>query len=99
MLFSLGSVAWADDTGIVPFSSDYLEGHSVYLRSSKTGRMAVDVTVEAIDIADIVGIHGIYIEYQVNGRWKFYDTLDSIDYPEFYMYDSPDYTNTIVPLS
>lgn len=61
--------------------------------------MAVDVTVEAIDIADIVGIHGIYIEYQVNGRWKFYDTLDSIDYPEFYMYDSPDYTNTIVPLS
>ena len=75
MLFSLGSVAWADDTGIVPFSSDYLEGHSVYLRSSKTGRMAVDVTVEATDIADIVGIHSIYIEYQVNGRWKFYDTF------------------------
>lgn len=94
-IFNLSSVALATETGIVPYASDYLDGCSVRLSSSAIGELAVDVTVDAVGIADIVGIMEIYVERKINGDWYFYKSLDSVDHPEFYDYNSRDYLNTI----
>lgn len=94
-IFSLSSVASANDKAIVPYASDYLDGCSVGLRSPSTGRMAVDITVDAVGISDKVGIIEIYVERQVNGKWRFYESLDCVDHPEFFDYNSRDYLATI----
>lgn len=95
VIFSCSSTVWAADDGIVPYASDYLDGCSVGLASTGIGRMVVDVTVDAVGIADKIGIIEIYIERQINGKWKFYESLDSVDHPEFYEYNSRDYLNSI----
>lgn len=94
-IFSLNSVAWANVEEIVPYASDYLDGCSLGLRSPSAGRMAVDVTVDAVGIADVVGIIEIYVERKIDNKWKFYKSLDSVDHPEFYDYNSRDYLATI----
>lgn len=94
-IFNLCNVALADDSEIVPYSSDYLNGATVFLRAVGNGRMAVDITVDAVGVADTVGVREIYIEHLVNGRWKYYDSMDSVDHPEFYDYNSRDYLATI----
>lgn len=94
-ILSLSSVVSANDKELVPYASDYLDGCSVGLRSPSIGRMAVDVTVDAVSIADKVGIIEIYVERQVNGKWKFYESLDCVDHPEFFDYNSRDYLATL----
>ncbi len=94
-IFSLNSVAWANDEYPVPYASDYLDGCSLGLRSPSTGRMAVDITVDAVGVADVVGIIEIYVERKIDNKWKFYKSLDSVDHPEFYDYNSRDYLATI----
>lgn len=94
-IFSLNSTVWAADNGIVPYASDYLDGCSVGLNSPSIGRMAVNVTVDAVGIADKIGIIEIYVERKINDGWWFYKSLDSVDHPEFYDYNSRDYINTI----
>ena len=95
VIMSLNNTVWAADTGVVPYASDYLDGCSVRLRTNGVGSMAVDVTVDAVGIADVVGIIEIYVERQENGKWYFYKSLDSVDHPEFYEYNSRDYLATI----
>ena len=85
----------AADGEIVPYASDYLDGCSVRLSSSAVGQMTVDVTVDAVGIADKVGIIEIFAEWKIDGEWWFYKSLDSVDHPEFYEYNSRDYLNTI----
>lgn len=94
-IFNLCGTSLATDTGIMPQASDYLDGCSLRLRSTSGGRMAVDITVDAVGIADIVGVREIYIERQEGTKWKFYDSMDSVEHPEFYDYDSRDYLATI----
>ncbi len=94
-IFSLSSVAWASDDEISPRASDYLDGCSIALDSPSVGRMVVDVTVDAVGIADKIGIVEIYVERKEAGVWEFYKSLDSVDHPEFYEYNSRDYLNSI----
>lgn len=94
-IFSLSSTVLAADEEIAPCASDYLDGCSVRLSSSAVGEMAVDVTVDAVGIADKIGIIEIFVERKVDGEWWFYKSLDSVDHPEFYEYNSRDYLNTI----
>lgn len=95
IIMSLSNAAWATDAKIVPYASDYLDGCSVRLRSNDVGSMAVDVTVDAVGVADEVGIIEIYVERKIDNKWKFYKSLDSVDHPEFYDYNSRDYLATI----
>lgn len=95
MVLSLGTTVWAADSEIVPYASDYLDGCSVGLNSPSVGRMEVNVTVDAVGIADKVGIMEIYVEQKVGSDWYFYKSLDSVDHPEFYEYNSRDYINSI----
>lgn len=94
-IFSLNSAVWAAEAEIVPYASDYLDGCSVGLNSPSIGRMEVNVTVDAVGIADVVGIIEIYVERKIDNKWKFYKSLDSVDHPEFYDYNSRDYLATI----
>lgn len=94
LIFVIGPVTWADDIGIEPYASDYLDYYSITLKSNKVGSMQVSVLIDATDVADIVGIQSAYIEYQQNGRWKFYDSLDQSDYPEFFQYDTGTFLHT-----
>lgn len=94
-MFSLSTTIWAADSEIIPYASDYLDGCSVGLNSPSVGLMEVNVTVDAVGIADKVGIMEIYVERKINGDWYFYKSLDSVDHPEFYEYNSRDYLNSI----
>lgn len=94
-MFSLNSTVWASDTEAVPYASDYLDGCSVGLNSPSVGRLEVNVTVDAVGVADEVGIIEIYVERKIDNKWKFYKSLDSVDHPEFYDYNSRDYLATI----
>ena len=94
-MISLSSTVWAAKNEAVPYASDYLDGCSVALASTGVGQMVVDVTVDAVGIADKVGIFEIYVERKEAGKWEFYKSLDSVDHPEFYVYNSRDYLNSI----
>lgn len=94
-MISLSSTVWAAKNEAVPYASDYLDGCSVALASTGVGQMVVDVTVDAVGIADKVGISEIYVERKEAGKWEFYKSLDSVDHPEFYAYNSRDYLNSI----
>lgn len=95
LILSLGSNAFANDSDVVPYSSLYLDGCIVALRANGDGEMAVDVVVDSVGKADKVGIREIYVEELKNGKWYFYESLDSVDHPEFYEYNSYCYVNTI----
>ena len=94
-ILNLSATALAAEKGAVPYASDYLDGCTVRLSSSAVGRMAVDVTVDAVGIADAVGILEIYVERKIDNKWKFYKSLDSVDHPEFFDYNSRDYLATL----
>ncbi len=94
-MISLSSTVWAAKNEAVPYASDYLDGCSVALDSTGVGQMVVDVTVDAVGIADKIGISEIYVERKEAGKWEFYKSLDSVDHPEFYVYNSRDYLNSI----
>lgn len=94
-ILNLSVTALVAGKGAVPYASDYLDGCSVRLSSSAVGRMAVDVTVDAVGIADAVGILEIYVERKIDNKWKFYKSLDSVDHPEFFDYNSRDYLATL----
>ena len=94
-MISLSSTVWAAKNEAVPYASDYLDDCSVALDSTGVGQMVVDVTVDAVGIADKIGISEIYVERKEAGKWEFYKSLDSVDHPEFYVYNSRDYLNSI----
>ena len=57
--------------------------------------MRVAVVVNGVGILDKIGVTRIDIEQKVNGKWIYYDTLDSVDHPEFYTYNARTYLNEI----
>ncbi len=76
-------------------ASDYLDDYYVDLYASGNGEMSVAVVVNGVGVLDKIGVTRINIEQKVNGKWTYYDTLDSVDHPEFYTYDSRSYLNII----
>lgn len=76
-------------------ASDYLDDYYVDLYASGNNKMSVAVVVNGVGVLDKIGITRINIEQKVNGKWTYYDTLDSVDHPEFYVYDSRSYLNII----
>lgn len=104
MFFSLSSTAFAVDVGKseaeptavanVLRASYYLDGYSVGLGAKGSGLMAVAMTVDGVGVMDKIGVREIYIEQKIDGVWKFYDSLDGAEHPEFYDYNSRDYIGT-----
>lgn len=94
-IFALCSVALANNYEPVPYSSLYLDGCGASLRAKGNGEMAVDVVVDSVGKADKVGIREIYVEELKDGKWYFYESLDSVDHPEFYEYNTYCYVDTI----
>lgn len=95
MILSMCGIATADEE-IEPYASAYLDACSVQLRAVGNGKMEVDAMVESVGgEADRIGLKEIYIEQQKYGKWYFYASLDSVDHPEFYQYNTWDYVETI----
>ncbi len=76
-------------------ASDYLDDYFVDLYAAGNGEMVVQVVVNGVGILDKIGVTRIDIEQKVNGKWIYYDTLDAVDHPEFYTYNSRSYLNEI----
>lgn len=76
-------------------ASDYLDDYYVDLYAAGNGKMIVQVVVNGVGISDRIGVTRIDIEQKVNGDWIYYDTLDSVDHPEFHVYNSRTYLNEI----
>lgn len=76
-------------------ASDYLDDYYVSLYAAGNGEMRVAVVVNGVGILDKIGVTRIDIEQKVNGKWIYYDTLDSVDHPEFYTYNARTYLNEI----
>lgn len=76
-------------------ASDYLDDYYVDLYAAGNGKMVVQVVVNGVGILDKIGVRRIDIEQKVNGDWIYYDTLDAVEHPEFYVYNARTYLNEI----
>lgn len=76
-------------------ASDYLDDYFVDLYANGDGEMVVQVVVNGVGVLDKIGVRRIDIEHKVNGSWTYYDTLDAVEHPEFYVYDARTYLNEI----
>ncbi len=76
-------------------ASHYLDDYYVMFFAKGNGKMAVSVSVNGVDVEDVIGILEIYIEQKVDGKWHYYDTLDSAEFPEFLEHNTETYLNTI----
>lgn len=105
IVFTLANTAYAVDvdtsentsmaiTSNILRASRYLDGYSVGLGAKGNSLMAVAITVDGVGVMDKIGAREIYIEQKIDGVWKFYDSLDGAEHPEFYDYDSRDYIAT-----
>lgn len=76
-------------------ASDYLDDYYVDLYATGDGGMSVAVVVNGVGVLDKIGVRRIDIEQKVDGKWVYYDTLDAVEHPEFYVYDACTYLNEI----
>lgn len=76
-------------------ASDYLDNYGVDLYANGDGEMVVQVIVNGVGVLDKIGVRRIDIEQKVDGKWEYYDTLDAVEHPEFYVYDARTYLNEI----
>lgn len=96
MLASINCTAMAsEDSSLNEHASLYLDSYTVVLRPKGNGQMAITADVEGVGTQDKIGLLSIDIDQKIDGKWCYYDTLDAVDHPEFYDYDSWDYFHTI----
>jgi len=94
MLLSVSGTAFAVENGaieITPFASKYLNSYTVVLAAKGSGKMVVSMSVDGTGIMDKIGVMEVEIDYLKNGTWYYWDSLDSVEHPEFYAYNSRDY--------
>lgn len=95
LLFSLTSTASAEgSTWSVTRASQYLDGYSVGIEARGNGEIVLAMTVEGVGIMEKIGVREVYIEKKVNGGWQFHESLDAVEHPEFYDYNSRDYVGS-----
>ena len=51
--------------------------------------------IHGVGKQDKIGVLAIDIEKKVDGEWQYHDTLDSIDHPEFFTYNSYDHVGAV----
>lgn len=90
-LFTLAGTAFA----ATPRASDNLNNYMVALRAMGNGTMEVSMSVEGVGIQEKIGVREVMIEKKINGSWVYHGSLDSVDYPEFYAYNSRDYLGAV----
>ena len=95
LLLGMCVPASASDNGPLPYASNYLERYSVALGAHGNGKMTISTSIDGVGRQDKIGVLSIDIEKKVNGVWQYYDTIDSIEHPEFFAYDSYDYVGAI----
>lgn len=96
MLLSINCTAFAsEENDLSEHASYYLDSYAVVLTAKGNGKMAITANVEGVGVQDQIGLLSIDIDQKVDGKWCYYDTLDAVDHPEFYDYDSWDYFHTI----
>lgn len=76
---------------ITPFASKYLNSYTVVLAAKGSGKMNVSMSVDGTGVMDKIGVMEIEIDYLKNGTWYYWGSLDSVEHPEFYSYNSRDY--------
>lgn len=76
-------------------ASYYLDDYYVDLYATGNGGMSVAVVVNGVGVLDKIGVRRIDIEQKINGEWIYYDTLDAVEHPEFYVYNARTYLNEI----
>lgn len=84
----------AEDTAI-PYSSAYLDGYFIAMGAKGNGRMVASVSIDGVGVQDKIGILRVDIYKKVNESWIFHDTIDAVDHPEFYAYNSRDYVGDV----
>lgn len=96
MVLSIGVSAQASkQSKIVPYASLHLNEYTVVLTAKGNGEMSISMSVDGTRTQDKIGVMRVDIDEKVNGVWRIYDTLDSVDHPEFYEYDSRDYLGSV----
>lgn len=95
VLFGMNCTAFASESDIAPYSSAYLERYTVSLAANGSGKMTIVASIDGVGIPDKIGIQSIDIQQKINGEWEFYDTMDSVDHPEFYVCNSRDYFDAV----
>lgn len=95
MLTCLNAKAFSAEGDIELYASAYLERYYVALSADGGGKMTLVVSVDGVGIPDKIGIQSIEIQQKINGDWQFYDEMDSVDHPEFYVCNSRDYFDSV----
>ena len=95
LVFGMSVPASANDNELVPYASNYLERYYVALGAHGNGKMTISISVDGVGKQDKIGVLSIDIEKKVNGEWQYHDTLDSIDHPEFFTYNSYDHVGAV----
>lgn len=95
----LESIASSDSqmllASVTPHASDYLSYYAVAFGARDNCRMVITMDVNAPRTMDKIGCMLLIVEKKVNGTWYEADTLLSVDYPEFYMYNTASYFHSI----
>lgn len=95
MLFGMSCTAFAVENDVIPYSSAYLDDYYVAVLAMGDELISVTISVEGVGVQDRIGILRIDIEQEVDGEWTDYDTMDAVDHPEFYAYNSRYYFDDI----
>lgn len=94
LMFGISGSAVATEE-INPAASYYLDDYYVALGANGDGQMVIAVSVNGVGVQDKIGVQQIDIEKKVNGSWKYCETMDGVEHPEFYSYNSREYVNEI----
>lgn len=57
--------------------------------------MVASVSIDGVGVQDKIGILRVDIYKKVNNSWDLHDTMDAVDHPEFYAYNSRDYLGDV----
>ncbi len=93
MMFGISGTALASEGQVR--ASPYLESYYVALFAKGNGKMAVAVSVNGVEKEDVIGMLEVYIEQKIDGKWHYYDSLVSVEYPEFMERNTVTYLHTI----